>query len=167
MSQKLSNSGGLPQGVFMMDLKATNPKDAVGSTKAALDLVPVAGTYYSAEAMLEGALKYGKYNWRIAGVRASIYYAALLSHMAKWFNGQDRDPVTLVHELGSARACLDILIDAIECDMLADDRPPPMPTGALERLRHASTVQHLLELYPPDRDGAPHQWTVNDVDSGR
>lgn len=174
MSQKLSNSGGLPQGVFVsdqanraldraLDSKQTNPKDSIGATKAALDLVPVAGTYYSAEAMLEGALKYGKYNWRIAGVRASIYYAALLSHMAKWFNGQDRDPVTLVHELGSARACLDILIDAIECEMLGDDRPPPMPVGALEKLRRSPTVQHLLELYPPDRDGAPHQWTIADA----
>lgn len=142
-------------------MKESNPKDEIGSTKAPLDLVPVAGNYYAAEAMLEGALKYGKFNWRVAGVRASIYYAALLSHAAKWFNGQDRDPTTLVHELGAARACIDILIDAIECQTLNDDRPPPMPGGALENLRRSPTVLRLLETYPPDREGAPHQWTIH------
>lgn len=144
------------------DTKATNPKDEIGSAKAPLDLVPVAGNYYSAEAMLEGALKYGKFNWRIAGVRATIYYSALLSHINKWFQGQDRDPVTLVHELGSARACLDILIDALECGVLTDDRPPSMPPGALEKLRRSPVVPKLLEAYPKDREGAPHQYTIQD-----
>ena len=142
--------------------KETNPKDAIGSTKAALQLVPAAGNYYAAEAFLEGALKYGAWNWRVAGVRASIYYAALISHVNKWWNGQNRDPETLVHELGSARACLDILIDAIECEMLKDDRPPRMPPGVLEKLRRSPVVERLLANYPPDRVGAPHQYTIED-----
>lgn len=127
-----------------------------------LDLgsVPSTGNYYAAEAFTEGALKYGRYNWRVAGVRASVYYAALLSHGAKWWNGQNHDPKTLVKELGSARACLDILIDAIECDMLNDDRPPSMPEGALEKLRNSPTVANLLGMYPPDREGAPQQFTI-------
>src|SRR3954471_17118318 len=94
------------------DTKPTNPKDAIGSTKAPLGIVPGTGDYYACEAFLEGASKYGRYNWRVAGVRASIYHDALLSHLKKWWNGQNRDPKTLVHELGSVRACVDILIDA-------------------------------------------------------
>lgn len=145
-----------------LDRKETNPKDAIGSTKTPLDLVPSAGTYYAAEAFLEGALKYGAFNWRVAGVRASIYYAALLSHAAKWWNGQDYDHKTLVKELGYARACLDILIDAIECDVLTDDRPPRMPEGVLDRLRTSHAVHQLLKLYPPSREGVPHQHTIAD-----
>lgn len=145
-----------------MTTKPTNPKDAIGSTKLPLGVVPSTGAYYEAEALLEGALKYGRYNWRVAGVRSSIYYDALQSHLAKWWNGQDRDPTTLVHELGSARACLSILLDALECGMLNDDRPPSMPEGALEKLRNSPTVGHLLAMYPQDREGAPKQYTIAD-----
>lgn len=145
------------------DVKPTNPKDVIGSTKLPLGVVPAAGSYYAAEAFLEGALKYGRYNWRIAGVRASIYYDALRSHGEKWWNGQNRDPKTLVHELGALRACVDIMIDAIECEKLTDDRPPSMPEGALERLRNSPTVTHLLAMYPQDREGAPKQYTITDT----
>lgn len=148
-----------------MTTKPSNPKDAIGSTKLPLGLVPCTGDFYAAEAFLEGASKYGRYNWRVAGVRASIYYDAVRSHLEKWWNGQNVDPKTLVKELGSVRAGIDILIDAIECGMLTDDRPPSMPEGALDKLRNSPTVVHLLTMYPPDREGAPKQYTIADTKS--
>jgi len=69
--------------------KTSNPKDIVGSRKAPIELVPDTIEVMAVEAFLEGALKYGRYNWRICGVRASIYYAATKRHLKKWWNCPD------------------------------------------------------------------------------
>jgi hypothetical protein len=69
--------------------KLTNPKDAIGSSKVPLHLVPETMRAYAAVAFLEGALKYGTANWRVAGVRTSIYYSALQRHLSKWWNGEE------------------------------------------------------------------------------
>lgn len=156
--------GNVHKGFCAPTAKPSNPKDALAMSRLDLGSVPSAGNYYAAEAFTEGALKYGRYNWRIAGVRASVYFAAQQSHMNKWWNGQNRDPKTLVKELGYARACIDILIDALECRMLNDDRPPAMPEGALETLRNSPTVAHLLGMYPSAREGAPKQYTIADTE---
>jgi hypothetical protein len=79
-----------------LDSKPTNPKDAIGSTKLPLNLVPDSLTAYAALSFAEGASKYGSYNWRVAGVRASIYKAALERHLKKWWNGEECDPKTKV-----------------------------------------------------------------------
>jgi hypothetical protein len=92
--------------------KPTNPKDIVGSSKLDPGCVPDSITMGAAMAFLEGALKYGRFNWRVAGVRASIYHAAARRHLAKWWNGQDRDKKTRVHHLDSVIACLGIIRDA-------------------------------------------------------
>lgn len=139
--------------------KPTNPKDLLGSGRLPLDLVPPGLVFYAAQAFLEGALKYGRYNWRVAGVRASIYKAALSSHLEKWWNGQDTDPVTGVSELGSVAACVAILIDAWMCGKLEDDRPPRMPPGALDALRNGEVVGKLQALYG---DRKPKQYTIAD-----
>lgn len=107
-----------------LDPKQTNPKDAIGGTKLPLDLIPDTGLAYAALAFLEGALKYGKFNWRIAGVRWSVYEAALKRHLWKVKEGEWADPVTKVPHIGNMLACLLILADAYETGMLIDDRPP-------------------------------------------
>ena len=58
-------------------IKDTNPKDAVGVTKAPLSVLPMQVVYEAALGMYEGALKYGAFNYRVAGVRASVYYDAI------------------------------------------------------------------------------------------
>ena len=138
--------------------KPSNPKDIVGSTKLPLGLIPETADIEETMALLEGALKYGRYNWRIAGVRASIYYAALKRHAAKWWNGSDRDPLTRVKHLANARACLTILIDAEVCGMLEDDRPPAVD---LERYIDdmADHVAYLKQLF---KDRNPKQYTIAD-----
>lgn len=140
------------------DTKPSNPKDMIGSTKLPLHLVPTTGIEEEALAFLEGALKYGKFNWRAAGVRTSIYLDAIKRHLHKYENGEDRDPVTMVHHLANIRACTNIILDAGLNNMLTDDRAPRSPNS-----QHidatVSRVAHLKELF---RDHNPHQYSLLD-----
>lgn len=141
------------------DIKPSNPKDIIGSSKLPLELVPDTAVAHMALAFLEGALKYGRYNWRIAGVRSSIYVAAARRHLAKWWNGEHGDPNTGVHHLASAMACMAIMLDAYECDKLVDDRPPMAPVEDLVDAL-ASDVANLKRVFA---DHAPRQWTIDDT----
>lgn len=117
--------------------KPTNPKDSAATDRLDLTLFPDTAVAYGALAFTEGDLKYGAYNWRVAGVAASVYVAALRRHVAKWYNGEDFDPDTGVPHLANAIACIAVLIDAGECGCLNDDRPPrhPSPASLFERMR--------------------------------
>lgn len=142
------------------ELKDTNPKDAIGSTKLPLHLVPDTATAYLALAFCEGATKYGAFNWRVAGVRASIYMAAARRHQAKWWNGEWADPKTGVPHLASAMACMAIILDAKLANKLTDDRPPAVPMSELIDGMEA-TVKHLIEMH---KDKNPRHWTIADSD---
>jgi hypothetical protein len=146
----------------MIDTKPTNPKDAIGQSKLDLSIVPSTLTVCAAMAFLEGALKYGRFNWRIAGVRASIYIAALKRHLAKWENGQDHDPLTRVHHLDNAIACLTILRDAELYGKLEDDRAPcPNPDAMAELIDGAQpTIAHLKAMFA---EHTPKQYTIADT----
>ena len=140
------------------DKKPTNPKDAIGSGKLPMHLIPGSAKAYLALAFLEGALKYGKYNWRIAGVRSSIYLDAMERHYEKWKNGEETDLLTGVPHLASIMACCAIILDARIVGKLTDDRPPTAPVSKLiDDL--APAVRHLQELF---RDESPHQNTIED-----
>jgi len=130
----------------MADTKPSNPKDAAATSRLDLSLFPMSAVAYGALAMVEGDQKYGGYNYREVGVRSSVYVAAAGRHIAKWFNGEDADSKTGVHHLGSAIACLGILVDGIESGNLNDDRPPAQPQDFYARME--ATVKHLQELYP-------------------
>ena len=142
-----------------MTTKPTNPKDAIGAGKLSLELVPDILMVEAATAFYEGASKYGRYNWRSAGVRSSIYAAALKRHIAKWWNGEDRDPVTRVKHLANAAACIGILLDAELQGQLTDDRPPAQPrlAGRIDEL--ADVIAHLKRLFA---DHDPYQCTIAD-----
>src|SRR5579872_2706104 len=116
-----------------IESKPSNPKDIIGAAKLDLGAVPDSGIVGAAIAFYEGAVKYGRFNWRIAGVRASIYHAALKRHIAKWWNGQNCDKATRVHHLDNAIACLTILRDAELYGKLTDDRPPCPDPDVLAR----------------------------------
>lgn len=145
-----------------MDQKPTNPKDAIGSTKLPLHLVPGTLKAYAALAFAEGAAKYGAYNWRAAGVRASIYKSALERHLEKWWNGEWSDPDSGVPHLASVIACAGIILDADLVGKLNDDRPPEAPLS--EHIDDmAATVAALFQMHA-DKD--PHHWTIQDVIPG-
>ena len=144
--------------------KASNPKDLVGSRKLDMGNVPDTAIVGLAHAFLEGALKYGRYNWRIAGVSASTYHAAMKRHQAKWWNGQNCDPKTRVHHLKNLMACCAIILDAEMYGMLTDDRPPcPDPDAMARLIDDTDVIEHLkIEL----AEFTPHQYTIDDTREG-
>ena len=141
------------------DLKPTNPKDAIGSGKLPMHLVPDSAIAWLSLAFLEGALKYGKYNWRVAGVRASVYLDAIERHRAKFASGEWADPATSVPHLASIMACCAIVLDAEVSGTLTDDRPPIQPDLPVLIDAMAGKVAHLKELF---KDHNPHQHTIGD-----
>lgn len=113
--------------------KGLNPKDAVGMTKPDLSLVPVAGSLYQAQAMMDGARKYGAYNWRSNPVLMRVYIAAAQRHLGQLLDGEDFDPISGCHHVGHALACLGIIADARETGNLVDDRPVTGPASEMIR----------------------------------
>jgi hypothetical protein len=104
-----------------MSEKPTNPKDMISSDKVPLHLWPETATVHASLALLEGALKYGRSNWRHAGARASVYYDAARRHLNRWFEGEELDE-SGASNLGHALACIGILVDSAEAGKLVDDR---------------------------------------------
>lgn len=117
-------------------LVSSNPKDRIGVLKPRLDLVPSALDIQVAEAMANGAQKYGPFNWREHPVKASVYIAAARRHLAQWFDGEDRAPDSGVHHLAHAAACLAIVLDAEASGTLLDDRHLGPASQLIEALTH-------------------------------
>ena len=103
--------------------ETTNPKDLIGNTKVSITKLPQVAIVHGAMAMMDGAKKYGPYNWRAKKVVASIYIDAAMRHLAIWFEGQETASDSKVHHLGHAIACCAILLDAQATGNLVDDRP--------------------------------------------
>lgn len=108
----------------MTEYKDTNPKDAVGVKKVPLHVVSSPVLMEIGLAMLEGDRKYGGHNYRVAGVRASVYYDALMRHAMSWWEGEDIDPDSGLNHITKALSTLTVLRDAMLNDMWTDDRPP-------------------------------------------
>lgn len=100
-----------------------NPKDLLGILKVDLSSVPPVSILYEALGMQDGKMKYGAFNWRENKVIASIYYAAAKRHLDAWFDGQENAEDSGYPHLGHAKACIGIVIDALETGNLVDDRP--------------------------------------------
>lgn len=107
-----------------MDTKLTNPKDLVGTRKAGMSCIPTQVVAEVGVAMLEGACKYGRHNYRAAGARASVYYDGTLRHLTQWWEGEDIDADSGLSHITKAIASLMVLRDAMINGMVADDRPP-------------------------------------------
>lgn len=140
------------------ELKLTNPKDMIGSDKLPLHLWPETATLCGCLALLDGALKYGRANWRVAGVRASIYNDACRRHLNKWFEGEDTDPDSGLPHLSHALACIAILIDAGAAGKLNDDR---MVMGGYVKLLEQLTP-HVARLKQTHAKKSPKHYTIKD-----
>lgn len=108
-------------------LKETNPKDAIGVRKAPLSVVPLNVLAEIGVGMLEGAVKYGRHNYRPAGVRASVYFDAVMRHLFAYWEGQTLDPDTGLSHLTKAMTALVVWRDAQLQGKEQDDRPPASP----------------------------------------
>lgn len=108
-----------------MTTKDTNPKDSIGSKKPPLSMIPCPVLFEIGAAMLEGACKYRRHNYRIAGVRSSVYYDAAMRHLMRFWEGEDIDPDSGLHHVTKAIASLIVLRDSQMIGNVDDDRPPP------------------------------------------
>jgi hypothetical protein len=139
--------------------KPSNPKDMVGSNKIPYHLWPQTASALGSLATLEGNLKYGRTNWRAAGVKASIYYDACLRHLCAWFDeGEDNDPDSGLPHLAHALACLAIIVDAGAAGKLTDDR---LIRGGYRQFIDSITP-HVARLKAKHADKNPRHYYIQD-----
>lgn len=113
--------------------KESNPKQAFGDAKSPLSCVPFPVLFEVGLGMLEGHLKgYRSHNYRVAGVRTSTYFNAVMRHLAAWWEGQDIDPDSNLPHIVKAICCLVVFRDAQMLGKVTDDRPPRHMDGWLE-----------------------------------
>ena len=110
-------------------MEPKNPKDLQGFKRVSYTKLPAVGVLCGSLAMMDGAGKYGPYNWRIEGkeILATQYIDACKRHLDAWVEGEEKAPDSKVHHLGHAIACLCMILDAQSGGFLQDDRPKPNP----------------------------------------
>lgn len=141
-------------------MKDTNPKDAVANNKIPLSLLsPIAKAAW-AVAQLAGGCKYGFWNFRISGVRASVYLDAIDRHRDGILSGEWYDPVDGTPHLGNIMACCAILLDAHAAGKLVDDRPPSVSM----RPTYEELEKLIGELKSKYKDVPPRHYTIEDTD---
>ncbi|MGE3333609.1 MAG: dATP/dGTP diphosphohydrolase domain-containing protein [Rhodospirillaceae bacterium] len=147
-SQRKSNKKkpGQSAGLLVSGTKDTNPKDAIGLTKSPLSTVSAAVVMEMGLGMLEGALKYGRHNYRVAGVRSSVYYDAAMRHLMAWWEGEDIDPESGLHHVTKALSCLSVIRDAQLQGKEFDDRPPKTRFKMVARMN--GKAREILARYP-------------------
>ncbi len=129
-----------------MNIKDTNPKDAIGIRKIPTSTRSAAVDAEVGVGMMEGGMKYGRHNYRVAGVRSSVYYDATMRHLTRWWEGEDIDPDSGLSHITKAICSLYVLRDAMINEMVTDDRPPASSTQFWADLQEK--VDALLEKYP-------------------
>lgn len=112
-----------------------NPKTALGMTKPDLSVVPPVSMLHIATAMMNGATKYGPFNWRESDVSSRVYVAAAMRHLLSYLDGEDYSSDTVstgapVHHLAHVMACCAIILDAEAVGALNDNRPGRGVAGA-------------------------------------
>lgn len=112
----------------------TNLKTAAAANKAKLSDVPPVALFALGAAMSDGASKYGRFNYRETGSTSSVFYDAMIRHLADWYSGEDYADDSKVNHLGHIMASCAILLDCQLHGKLNDDR---MKVGAVSRNKKA------------------------------
>lgn len=141
------------ENVMPTELKPSNPKDMVGCLKTPFSVLPTPVMAEVALGMFEGALKYGRHNYRAVGVRGSIYYDATMRHLTSWWEGEDLDPESGLSHITKAISSLTVLRDSMIRNNWEDDRPPATPDLFVELNKKAA---QLVEQY---KDRNPKHYT--------
>ena len=129
--------------------KDTNPKDAIGSTKPPIANVPLSVISEVGMALAEGQWKYGGYNWRVIGVRASVYWDATFRHLKAFWEGEDTDPDSQLSHVTKAISALVVLRDAMIQENWTDDRPPrSKQTSTQVNDQYKHMLERLKSLQP-------------------
>ncbi len=133
------------------DFNDTNPKDAVGIRKPPMSTVPSIVMAEVGVGMMEGARKYGRHNYRIAGIRASVYRDAAQRHLDYWWEGENIDPDSGLSHVTKAICSLVVLRDAMINNKCIDDRPPSVDVKAHREMLQ-KLVNEIFERHPTSVD---------------
>lgn len=131
-----------------MTEKLSNPKDSVGIKRVPFSTVPSEVTAEVGLAMMEGALKYGRHNYRTVGVRGSVYYDAAFRHLTAFWEGQDIDPDSGLPHIVKCLASLYVLRDSQIMGNWVDDRPPRLPVSDVWQAALNKLAGALVDKYP-------------------
>lgn len=125
-----------------MSTKESNPKDNVGIKKwRQFTTIPLTVMCELGVAMLEGHKKgYGRHNYRVAGVKASVYVDAAVGHIMQWWEGEDIDADSQLSHITKAISSLVVLRDAMIQQQLNDDRPPKAKLDEVRDEGFANTI---------------------------
>lgn len=129
-----------------METKETNPKESVGIKKVPFSVLPAPVLGEVGLAMLEGSRKYGRHNYREAGVMASVYYDACLRHVTSWWEGEDIDIDSGLSHISKAVAGLIVLRDCMMNNNWTDDRPPKVKQGWVKEFNKKAAA--IISKYP-------------------
>jgi hypothetical protein len=143
----------------MGETKDSNPKDVAGSSRIDFSLMDPIALAEMTLAMEEGRTKYGAYNYTVVGVKSRTYVSAAVRHLFKWLLGEDRDPKTGVHHLGSTMACCMVLLSAMSRGKLVDDRPPSNKEASMQLDAFEARVKQIREVF---KDFSPHHYTISE-----
>jgi hypothetical protein len=127
--------------------KSSNPKFALGIKKVPTHCIPPAVKLEIGLAMMEGGRKYGTYNWREEGVKATTYYDASNRHLDAWLEGEDDDPASGINHVTKAIASLVVLRDSMLFGNFIDDRPQQQP-GGFDMEKYNKKAERIIEKYP-------------------
>ena len=100
---------------------------------------------------MDGAGKYGPFNWRDNPVEAMTYIAAAKRHLGSFLEGEWLASDGVQH-LGHVMACCAIILDAKASGTLIDNRPSPGSIGVWEE---AEELIKKLRILKEQRDNAP------------
>jgi hypothetical protein len=123
-----------------------NPKDAIGSAKAPTSTLSEAVLAEVGVGMMEGSRKYGRHNYRVAPIRAEVYYDAVHRHLRRWWAGEDIDTDSGLSHITKAICTLFVLRDCMITGQLQDDRPPGVPAAFFDELD--AKAAELVKKYP-------------------
>lgn len=139
-------------------VKDTNPKDQIADKKLPLWLLsPIAKAHW-ALAQFAGMIKYGAWNWRVAGIRKSVYLSAIQRHFDGILSGEKFDPVDGTRHEANIMACCAILLDAEAAGKIVDDRPPMVDM----RPTYAELEALMVKLRQQYADKNPKHYTIED-----
>lgn len=137
----------------------TDPKKEAAQTRKPpiVSMIPPVARKWHSVAHLEGALKYGAYNWRDTDIDVSIYLDAMGRHIDKLAGGQFTDPATGIPHLASVMASAAILLDSFErCgwnwDLPDPDPADEYPPEILSDEVMAVVMKQLYELHGSKTD---------------
>lgn len=147
-----------------MNKKDGNPKDSIGAAKWRHYMsVPRQVLWEIGIAMLEGAVKYGRHNYRVKGVLASVYLDAAMGHIDQFIEGEDIDTDSGLSHITKAITSLIVLRDGMMNDFWVDDRPPKIANIELVRNTLQLRTDELFEKY---KDTEVKIYSEVDDDSG-